>query len=162
MEVRRMTAPAPPWYEVISIPALLRHARHTYGAAMRRALEEAGFGDIPKNGLYVIGGLALGAGDAPLSQLVRDLRISKQSAGQLVDALVARGYLRRAEDPADRRRQIVTLTPRGHAAAGVQRTASQRIDALLAARIGQSHVATLRKSLAALIGIGRDEDTGTP
>ena len=68
-----MAAPAPPWYEVISIPALLRHARHTYGAAMRRALEEAGFGDIPKNGLYVIGGLALGAGDAPLSQLVRDL-----------------------------------------------------------------------------------------
>lgn len=152
-----MSVPAP-WYEVISIPALLRHARNTYGAAMRRALEDAGFDDIPKNGLYVIGGLALGAGDAPLSHLVRDLRISKQSAGQLVDALVARGYLQRAEDPDDRRRQIITLTPRGHAAAMAQGRASKRIDALLAERIGQAHVATLRKALAALVGIGRDED----
>jgi len=155
-----MSVPAP-WYEVISIPALLRHARNTYGAAMRRALDEAGFGDIPKNGLYVIGGLALGHGDAPLSQLVRDLRISKQSAGQLVDALVARGYLQRAEDPADRRRQIVALTPRGRAAAAAQAGASQRIDALLAGRIGQADAGKLRRALAALVAIGRDEDATT-
>jgi DNA-binding MarR family transcriptional regulator len=149
----------PPWYDVISIPALLRHARNTYGAAMRGALAEAGFDDIPKNGLDVIGGLALGAGDAPLSQLVRDLRISKQSAGQLVDALVARGYLERAEDPVDRRRQIVTLTARGHVAAAAQGSASKRIDALLAARVGQANVGRLRQALAALVAIGRDDTT---
>lgn len=150
------------WYDVISIPALLRHARSTYGVAMRRALDDAGFGDIPKNGLYVIGGLSLGAGDAPLSRLVRDLRISKQSAGQLVDALVARGYLQRAEDPEDRRRQIVTLTARGRDAAAAQAGASRRIDTLLAARIGQANVLRLRQALAALVGIGRDEDDTTP
>jgi DNA-binding MarR family transcriptional regulator len=150
--------PEAPWYDVISIPALLRHARNTYGAAMRRALADAGFDDIPGNGLYVIGGLALGAGDAPLSHLVRDLRISKQSAGQLVDALVARGYLQRAEDPRDRRRQIVTLTARGHAAAVAQGSASKRIDALLAGRVGQANVGKLRQALAALVGIGRDDE----
>ncbi|MEZ5922708.1 MAG: hypothetical protein R3C60_15355 [Parvularculaceae bacterium] len=53
-----------PWYETVSIPALLRHARFTYSAAMREALDAAGYSDIPKNGLYVIGGLALGAPDA--------------------------------------------------------------------------------------------------
>jgi hypothetical protein len=51
-----------PWYDEIVMSALLRHARYTYGIAMRRALAEAGYDDIPKNGLYVIGGLALGAG----------------------------------------------------------------------------------------------------
>lgn len=153
-----MSDPAP-WYDVISIPALLRHARNTYGTAMRRALEQAGYDDIPKNGLYVIGGLALGAGDAPLSALVRDLHISKQSAGQLVDALVARGYLERAEDPQDRRKLVVTLTSRGRAAAAAQATASKRIDALLAERVGQANVGKLRQALAALVGIGRHEET---
>jgi DNA-binding MarR family transcriptional regulator len=153
-----MSDPAP-WYDVISIPALLRHARNTYGTAMRHALEAAGYDDIPKNGLYVIGGLALGSGDAPLSLLVRDLRISKQSAGQLVDALVTRGYLERAEDPQDRRKQVVTLTERGRAAAAAQATASKRIDALLAERVGQANVGKLRQALAALVGIGRQEET---
>jgi DNA-binding MarR family transcriptional regulator len=152
-----MPDPAP-WYDVISIPALLRHARSTYGTAMRRALEDAGYDDIPKNGLYVIGGLALGAGDVPLSVLVRDLRISKQSAGQLVDALVTRGYLERAEDPDDRRKLTVTLTARGRAAAAAQAIASKRIDALLAERVGQAGVGKLRQMLAALVGIGRDEE----
>src|SRR5690348_17902760 len=79
-----------PWYEEVHLPALLRHARNTYGAAMREALDAAGCGDIPANGLYVIGGLALDRKEVPLAALIRDLRISKQSAGQLVDALVAR------------------------------------------------------------------------
>jgi DNA-binding MarR family transcriptional regulator len=147
-----------PWYEVVSIPALLRHARYTYATAMREALDAAGHGDIPKNGLYVIGGLALGAGDAPLSVLIRDLRISKQAAGQLVDALVAGGYLERAEDPQDRRRQIVILTPRGHAAAEAQSAAAKRIDAQLAERTSASGPGSLRKLLAVLVGIGHERD----
>lgn len=148
-----------PWYGVISIPALLRHARTTYGTAMRHALEQAGYDDIPKNGLYIIGGLALGTGDAPLSDLVRDLRISKQSAGQLVDALVTRGYLERTEDSQDRRKLVVTLTARGHAAATAQASASKRIDALLVERVGEANVGKLRRALAALVEIGRHEET---
>src|SRR5262249_27454713 len=97
----------------VAMPALLRHARNTYGAAMRRALEQAGYDDIPKDGLYVIGGMAMGAGGVPLGQLIRELRVSKQSAGQLVDTLVMRGYLARTVDEGDRRRLTVTLTERG-------------------------------------------------
>lgn len=152
-----MTAETP-WYEIVSIPALLRHARYAYGTAMRDALEAAGHGDIPRNGLYVIGGLALGAGDAPLSVLIRDLRISKQAAGQLVDALVERGYLQRAQDPDDRRRQVVTLTARGRAAAEVQSAAARRIDAQLAERVGAAGLVKLRRMLAALIAIGHEEN----
>lgn len=147
-----------PWYEVVSIPALLRHARHTYGTAMREALDGAGYDDIPKNGLYVIGGLALGAGDVPLSVLIRDLRISKQAAGQLVDALVERGYLERMQHPDDRRRQVLALTARGRDAAQVQSAAIARIDARLAERAGITGPAKLRKLLAALVAIGHVEN----
>lgn len=147
-----------PWYEIVSIPALLRHARHTYAAAMRRALEAAGHEDIPKNGLYVIGGLSIGAGDAPLSELINDLHISKQAAGQLVDALVDRGYLERTQDPHDRRRQIVVLTVRGRAAAKVQAAAAKRIDALLTERVSEAGVMKLRRMLAALAAIGGEEE----
>ncbi|HEX7689905.1 MAG TPA: MarR family transcriptional regulator, partial [Burkholderiaceae bacterium] len=116
------------WHHDVVTPALLRHARNTYGRAMRRALDEAGFEDLPLNGPYVIGGLALGNRDVPLGQLIRELRISRQSAGQLVDALVARGYLDRSVDAADRRKLNVALTERGRAAAAAQAAARERVD----------------------------------
>jgi DNA-binding MarR family transcriptional regulator len=146
-----------PWHDTVVLPALLRHARNTYGRAMRRALDDAGFDDVPRNGLYIIGGLAQGAGGAPLGQLVRELRVSKQAAGQLIDTLVARGYLDRAVDPLDRRRLNVALTPRGRAAAVVQAEARQRIDDRLLARVGATDVERLRRGLAALIEIGEAE-----
>ncbi|NBW10766.1 MAG: MarR family transcriptional regulator [Caulobacteraceae bacterium] len=146
-----------PWYDRIAIPALLRHARNTYGEAMRRGLNDAGYDDIPGNGLYVIGGLALGAGDVPLGQLIRELKISKQAAGQLVDALVLRGYLERSIDAEDRRKLTVGLTERGRAAAAVQTAAREAIDAELLAAVGPEAVALTRRSLAVLIDIGRED-----
>jgi DNA-binding MarR family transcriptional regulator len=145
-----------PWYEDVVLPALLRHARNTYGIAMQAALEDAGYSDMPRNGMYVIGGLARGAGDVPLGQLVRELRVSKQAAGQLVDTLVVRGYLERATDEQDRRKLTVTLTPRGRAAAEVQAAVVAKIDAVLAAQVGAENIGRTRRTLAALIGMARD------
>src|ERR1700761_8921001 len=146
------------FYEQIPIPELLRHARYTYGGAMREALAQGGYDDIPRNGLYVLGGLVLGAGGVPLGQLVRELRISKQAAGQLVDALVIRGYLERAVDEDDRRKLTITLTARGRAAAAAQAAARKKIDAELVARVGQADVDRARRTLAALIDIGRQDE----
>jgi DNA-binding MarR family transcriptional regulator len=146
-----------PWYETIVLPALLRHARTTYGKAMHAALAEAGCDDVPKNGLYIIGGLALGAGGVPLSQLVKELGVSKQAAGQLVDTLVLRGYLERSTDEEDRRKLTVSLTERGSMAASVQAKARERIDADLLKRVGVQSIAHCRKTLAALIAIGREQ-----
>lgn len=134
----------------VPLAALLRHARAAYGSAMRRALEDAGYDDIPKNGLYVIGGLALGTADIPLAALIRDLRISKQAAGQLVDILVTRGYLARAVDGQDRRRLVVTLTDRGRAAAVIQAAARERVDAALLEKVGPQCFQQARVALAAL------------
>ena len=145
-----------PWYERVVFPALLRHARNTYGKAMRGALEKAGYDDIPGNGLYIIGGLALD-GDVPLRQLVKDLGITKQGAGQLVDALVMRGYLSRTVDENDRRQLIVTLTDRGRGAADVQAQARERIDAELLNRVGATDLSAARKVLGTLIAMHREE-----
>lgn len=146
-----------PWYDEVVLPALLRHARTTYGKAMRAALDEAGFDDIPGNGLYIIGGLAIENRDVPLRKLVRELGITKQGAGQLVDALVMRGYLSRAVDEADRRQLIVTLTDRGRAAAKVQGEVRERIDAELLERVGADDVKAAKRTLGALIDMRREE-----
>jgi DNA-binding MarR family transcriptional regulator len=145
-----------PWYEEVVIPALLRHARTTYGSAMRRALAEAEYDDIPKNGMYLIGGMALNAKTIPLGQLVKELGVSKQVASLLVDSLVLRGYLKRAEDSEDRRKSNLILTERGRAAAKVQAAAREKIDAQLLARVGQENVTRTRRTLAALIDLGRE------
>jgi len=140
--------------ETILLPVLLRHGRNTYGLAMRRALAEAGYDDIPGNGLYVIGGLALDRADIPLGQLIKELRISKQAAGQLVDTLVTRGYLERTMDKDDRRKLTIALTERGRAAAATQAAAREKVDAELLASVGQDDLSRTRRTLAVLCDMG--------
>ena len=142
------------WFDDIAIPALLRAARRTYGSAVRAALAEAGCDDMPRNGSYVVG--AIDRTGAPLSQIITGLGVSKQAAGQLVDTLVARGYLDRAPDPNDRRRLTITLTERGHAAAEVIRSAVGRVDADLLRRVGPDYLAHTRVTLGALIDAGEE------
>src|ERR1700743_1796669 len=98
----------------IALPALLRASRKAYGSAIRTALVDAGYGDVPKNGAYVIG--AISRAGVPLANIIRGLGVSKQAAGQPIDPLVARGYLEREVNEDDRRRLTMTLTPRGRAA----------------------------------------------
>ena len=140
----------------VAFPALLRAARRAYGAAIHKALAEAGCDDVPGNGSYVIGGMARTG--APLGEIVKELGVTKQATGQLIDTLVARGYLERSVDPEDRRRLNITLTERGRAAAGVIRSAVDDVDRQLAARVGPSAVLQARFALAALIEIGHSFD----
>jgi DNA-binding MarR family transcriptional regulator len=148
------------WFEEVGLPVLLRHGRTTYGAAMRRALAEAGYDDIPGNGLYVIGGLALNREDMPLGRLIKEMRLSKQAAGQLVDTLVNRGYLERSVDKDDRRKLTVTLTERGRAAAETQTAARQKVDAELLACVGPDDILRTRRTLAVLCDLGREATGG--
>jgi DNA-binding MarR family transcriptional regulator len=139
----------------MSMPVLLRHSRTTYASAMRVALAEAGYDDIPKNGLYVLGGLALQARDHPLSQLIEELKLSKQAAGQLVDTLVTRGYLDRDVDMEDRRKLTIGLTERGRAAAKVVAAAGATVDGELLSQVGPKDIERTRQTLFVLVDIGR-------
>jgi DNA-binding MarR family transcriptional regulator len=143
-------------YDSWSTPALLRAARDRYRWATKSALVGAGFDDMPRDGAYVLGGMA-GAG-APLSALITQMGMSKQAAGALIDTMVVRGYLDRTVDVEDRRRLTVTLTERGQEAATVVRSAVDRVDTQLTDRLGPGPLADLRATLVALIaGAGAAE-----
>jgi DNA-binding MarR family transcriptional regulator len=113
-----------------------------------------GCDDVPRNGAYVIGAVARGG--SPLSEIITALGVSKQAAGQLVDTLVARGYLDRSPDPEDRRRLTVELTERGRVAFAAGRAAVEEVDEQLTERIGADYVAHARVALGALIDVGLD------
>lgn len=132
----------------VSIPALLRAARATYGQAIRAALAQAGCEDIPGNGLFVIGAVA--RAPLPMARLIDDLGGSKQAVGQLVDTLARRGYVDRVLDANDRRRVCIAATARGRQAAAIIGQAVRSVDAELARRVPAAHIAHARTVLLAL------------
>ena len=135
----------------VLIPALLRAARGAYGNAIRRRLAAADFDDLPRNAPFILGGMGnrgIAAGD-----LVRQLGVSKQAAGQLIDTLVLRGYLERRTNPEDRRRMTLELTPRGQAAALEVRAGVEEVDAELSAQLTDAQLEGLRAGLVALTTI---------
>ncbi len=118
---------------------------------IRDALTEAGFTDMPANGGYVLGLIeSRGSG---LSDVIADLGVSKQTASQLVDTLVVRGYLERSVDPDDRRRVLVTLTARGRAASDAVFATVAEIDARLVAAVGEDRMTHTKETLAALVDL---------
>lgn len=54
-----------------------------------------------------------------VSYLAQHAGVTAQAMGELVDHLVAHGYVERVPDPTDGRARLVRLTERGHAAYGV-------------------------------------------
>ena len=137
----------PPEDEVV-IPALLRAARGSYARVIATHVVSAGFDDLPRNGAFVLGGMANWGGSA--ADMIGGLGVSKQRASQLIDALVLRGYLTREVNPEDRRRMLIGLTDRGRAAAAAVRAGIEAIDAELAEMISPTELAGLRTGLAAL------------
>jgi DNA-binding MarR family transcriptional regulator len=145
-----------PGHDDIAIPALLRAARGAYGHRIRGRLAAAGFDDLPRNGPFVLGGMANRGGAA--GDLIRQLGVSKQAASQLVDVLVLRGYLDRQVDPDDRRRMTIALTERGRAAAAAVRAGVEEVDDELALRLSAAQLAGLRAGLEALCAIRGDAE----
>ena len=135
----------------VLLPILLRPGRGVYGRLIREALADAGFNDMPANGGYVLG--LVESGVSALSDVIADMGVSKQTASQLVDTLVIRGYLERSADPDDRRRVLVTLTERGKAASDAVFATVEEIDLRLVAAVGAEHMAHTKETLAALVNL---------
>jgi DNA-binding MarR family transcriptional regulator len=132
------------------LAALLLKALHTYGWVVTEALDKVGCSDMPRNGTYVVRGIA---NTLAVEDLIRQLGVSKQSASQLVDTLVIWGYIERTTDPDDRRRQNVTLTERGKLASDTIKSAVAKIDAELVREVGEEFVKHTKATLAVLIDI---------
>ena len=143
----------------MGIPGLLRRARKAYGNLVSEAFADAGFDDMPRNGAYMLARV-YDDSSAP-ADLVRDLGISKQAVSQLIDTMVMRGYLARTPDTEDRRRMVLTLTPRGEAAATAGWQAASRADEELASRLSADGVAALRAGLVTLCQMADESDAAS-
>jgi DNA-binding MarR family transcriptional regulator len=130
------------------ILVLLVRARGGFGNTVAHQLWAAGFDDLPRNGPFLLGGMANHGGSAV--EMIRSLGVTRQAASQLIDALVLRGYLSREVNPDDRRRLNIVLTERGRAAAAVIRAATEEVNARLAQLVSPAELAGLRAGLAAL------------
>jgi DNA-binding MarR family transcriptional regulator len=141
-----------PWYADVPVPQLMRAARDVYRDAVRRALEDAGCDDLPRNGVLVLTGLDHLTPEpafSPQADVVASLGLSKQSASQLIDTLVLREYFERRNDPVDRRRMEVRLTDRGRRAATAVHAATDAIDATIGELVTADELHGLRAGLGA-------------
>lgn len=94
---------------------------------IQSGLAERGFDDVrPVHGFAFV---ELSAGDTTTSGLGAALGMSKQAAAQLVDHLIARGYVTRIPAPHDGRALLLVLTERGEACtAAAEKAAADVID----------------------------------
>lgn len=107
---------------------------------------------------------ALSVRDRTATELARAIGVRLPSLTELSDALVARGWVERYADPADRRRVCLRLTDDGHDVyAHARRRAEDRMSRLierLSSRERRSLFRGLDALQAALTGLGRSGREG--
>jgi DNA-binding MarR family transcriptional regulator len=88
-----------------------------FGAVARRlraaSMTSLSAWDVTPSQMRTIRTLTAHDGGMRSSELAHHLHIAPRSATEVIDALEAKGLVRRSPDPTDRRATLVTLTPRG-------------------------------------------------
>jgi DNA-binding MarR family transcriptional regulator len=85
------------------------------------------------------------------TELAERLGVTKQAAGQLVDDLERRGYVRRESHPDGGRRRLIVLTDRAHEHLRVAGGVLHGLEAELAGRLGEAELSGMRTELARLV-----------
>src|SRR3954447_12775917 len=88
-----------------------------------------------------------------VSDLAEQARVTKQSAGFLVEQLEAAGYVERVPDPADRRARLVRLTGRADRVVTVANTEVERVLAEWADHVGADRLQQMYETLLDLRAI---------
>ncbi|MGH3658360.1 MAG: MarR family winged helix-turn-helix transcriptional regulator [Micromonosporaceae bacterium] len=115
-----------------------------------RRMADAGYGDLrPIHGMAFQ--ILRGPGRTS-SELAERLGVTKQAAGQLVDDLEKRGYVRRQPHPAGGRRRLVALTDAAHRHLTVAGNVLHDLEGEVAQEVGQDELAKLRSDLSRVIG----------
>ena len=89
-------------------------------------------------------------GGSRLTELAAQAQVTKQTAGELVDELVRRGYAERVADPRDGRARLVRLAARGRAAVAAAAPVVAAVEAEWTAHVGAEAMAGLRATLLRL------------
>ncbi|MFE2283409.1 MarR family winged helix-turn-helix transcriptional regulator [Streptomyces sp. NPDC059443] len=92
----------------------------------------------------------IGPDGTRVTDLAEQARITKQTAGFLVEQLERAGYVHRTPDPTDARARLVHIAPRGEAAVAVARAAEARVEGEWARHLGKQGTRQLRSALTRL------------
>ena len=94
---------------------------------------------------------ALHAGDRTLTALARELGVSKQAVGRVVDEMRARGLVEQRPDPGDGRARILSLTVRGHEMVRAAVEIADAFEQNLADELGADRARELRTALEHIV-----------
>jgi DNA-binding MarR family transcriptional regulator len=135
----------------IPLPGLLDIVSEAFFGEFRGELDQSEYGDIrPTHGCV----FRHVQGDGMrLTELAERANVTKQSIGEIVDDLVARGYAQRIPDPEDRRAKLVCLTERGEAAQAFGLGLFGKLEKRWGERYGAERIAGLRELLEEIAAI---------
>jgi DNA-binding MarR family transcriptional regulator len=129
----------------VSLAGLLDVAKQALLAEFERELAKSGYGDIrPTHGCVF---RFVREDGMRLTELAGHAGITKQSAGELVDDLVERGYVERIPDSEDRRAKLICLTERGEEAQRFGYNLFRELEERWAERYGLDRLEKLREVL---------------
>jgi DNA-binding MarR family transcriptional regulator len=132
----------------IPLTGLLDVALEAMLAEFRAELEDSEFSDLrPTHGCVFR--FVKGEG-MRLTDLAELASITKQSAGEIVDDLVSRGYVKRIADPADRRAKLICLTDLGEKAQRHGFGLFAKVEERWIERYGRDRIVQLRETLEAI------------
>jgi len=129
----------------IPLAGLFEIAKDAFFEDFRAELEQTEFADIrPTHGCVFR--FVRGSG-MRLTVLAEMAGMTKQSVGEVVDDLVARGYVKRIPDPEDKRAKLICLTDRGERAQATGLALFAKVEKQWAKRYGTNRIAQARELL---------------
>lgn len=135
----------------IPLHGLLEFAYNAVIEEFRDELERSGFSDI-----RLVHGCVfryMNERGLRLTEIAERGNMTKQSAGEVVDDLVALGYVERVPDPDDRRAKIVRFTERGEAAQSAGFRLLAEIEKRWGERYGAERIAGMRATLEEIAAV---------
>jgi DNA-binding MarR family transcriptional regulator len=110
-----------------------------------QAVRDAGFDDLTLAQARVFQRIA--PGGSRLTDLAEQAQMTKQSVAGLVDELERTRYVRRAQDPDDRRARLIQIDKRGRHAAKAAQAAHNQIQTEWRSHLGTRRFSQLRELL---------------
>jgi DNA-binding MarR family transcriptional regulator len=137
--------------EPIGLGAALRVAWLGYQRRLDRAMADVGFADrrFPDGRVLRMCG---DSAETTISQIGRQLGITRQGASKAVASLRNRGYVTVSASPTSGREKVVNLTPRALGYLAAQKNAARMIESQLRTELGPEGFTNLHRLLEALGG----------
>jgi DNA-binding MarR family transcriptional regulator len=127
--------------------ALLRLAHQSLIRSVLDGLAREGYGDVQPAHFAPMVALWDAPDGLRATELAARAKITKQSMGELVEQLAARGYVERVPDPQDGRAWRIRMTSRGRKAGRLGRKLVRDVEADWSGRVGRARIEQVRKTL---------------